>query len=59
MNQRNRILLSALTEAVLVVAGDLELEGYDHWDYLIDNIVELHERLNDKKPESTGGTPAK
>jgi len=55
MNQKNRVLLSALTEVVLVLAGDLELESYGHWDYLIDMLVEAHERLNDMKP-TTGGT---
>lgn len=53
MNQKNRVLLSRVTEAVLVLSGDLELENYDHWDYLIDACVELHEALNDMKP-STG-----
>jgi len=50
MNQKNRVLLSRLTEVVLVLAGDLELENYDHWDYLIDAVVEAHEALNDMKP---------
>jgi len=55
MNQKSRVLLSRLTEVVLVLSGDLELEDYGHWDYLIDALVEAHEALNDLKP-SKGAT---
>lgn len=58
MNQNYRIMLSAVSEAVLVVSGELELEGYSHWEYLQDYVIELAEELNDKKPASRGGTPA-
>jgi len=50
MNQKNRVMLSAVSEAVLVVAGELELDGYGHWEELIDWISTLHEELNDMKP---------
>jgi len=50
MEQNNRVMLSAVSEAVLVVAGELELEDYGHWEMLIDFVCELHERLNDMKP---------
>jgi len=56
MEMSHRILLSRVSEAVLVATGSLELEGYDHWEYLIDAVIELHELLNDYKPSSTGGT---
>jgi len=50
MQQANRVMLSAVSEAVLVVAGELELEDYGHWEMLIDYVAELHELLNDLKP---------
>ena len=50
MNQKNRVMLSAVSEAVLVVAGELALEDYGHWEMLIDFVAELHEELNDMKP---------
>jgi len=50
MEQRNRVMLSAVSEAVLVVAGELELDGYGHWEMLIDFVAQLHEELNDMKP---------
>jgi len=50
MNTEEKALLSAVSEAVLVVAGQLELEGYAHWEELIDFVCDLHERLNDLKP---------
>jgi len=55
MNQSNRVMLSAVSEAVLVVAGELELEGYGHWEMLIDFVAELHELLNDMKPPYSKG----
>jgi hypothetical protein len=56
MNQSNRLLLSAVAEAVLVAVGSIEIEDYGHWEYLVDNVCWLHELLNDKKPSSTEGT---
>jgi len=50
MNTKNRLLLSAVSEACLVVAGALELSDYGHWEYLIDFVADLHEQLNDMKP---------
>jgi len=50
MNTQNRLMLSAVSEATLVVAGSLELVDYGHWEYLIDFVAQLHEELNDLKP---------
>jgi len=50
MNTQRRLLLSAVSEAVLIVADQLELQDYGHWEYLIDFVAQLHEELNDRKP---------
>jgi len=58
MTDEHKAMLSAVSEAVLVAAGELELVSYAQWEELIDWIVDLHEQVNDKKPASRGGTPA-
>jgi len=50
MEQEDRIRLSFVAEAVLVVARAVELEDYGHWEVLMDSVVDLCERLNDMKP---------
>lgn len=58
MNTQQRLMLSAVTEAVLIVADRLELVDYGHWEYLIDFVISLHEDLNNLKPTySKVGTP--
>jgi len=56
MNTQSRIMLSAVSEAVLAVAGSIELVDYGHWEYLIDFVAQLHEELNDMKPAYTPPT---
>lgn len=55
MTDEDRALLSAVSEAVLVATGTIPLEGYAHWEELVDALVDCHERLNNLKP-STGAT---
>lgn len=50
MNTQQRLMLSAVSEAVLVLAGRLDLVDYGHWEYLLDFVAQLHEELNDMKP---------
>jgi len=50
MEEADKALLSACAEAVLVVTGAVQLDGYAHWEELVDFVCDLHERLNDLKP---------
>jgi len=52
MTTEEKVLLSAVCEAVLVAVGALPVESYAQWEELIDAVCDLHEQLNDRKPST-------